>query len=252
MTPRVTFLHGALALGRAWDPLRALLPPHDGAAPDLPGHGRAPDWSPDQGDYHDLSTATARQAMGQGPCHLVGHSFGATVALRLALEQPGQVQSLTLVEPILFSLVAPDSPEARQTAALFAPVQAHVAAGRPEEAARHFLSHWGDGTPWEALPDRSRAALVDRMGVLVAADATILPDRMGLTLPGRIEGLVMPLTLVTGGAAPPIMPAIARALVASNPGFRWHQVAGAGHMLPLTHPADLAAILAPGLAPVPA
>lgn len=44
----------------------------------------------------------ARAALG-APVDVIGHSFGATVALRLALERPELVRSLVLVEPVLFA-----------------------------------------------------------------------------------------------------------------------------------------------------
>ena len=72
----------------------------DMLAMDLPGHGRSPDWDRAV-DFHDQATAMARAVLPEG-AHVVGHSFGATVALRLALEG-APVRSLTLVEPVLFA-----------------------------------------------------------------------------------------------------------------------------------------------------
>lgn len=66
---------------------------------DLRGHGRTE--VPTDGDHStgtqvaDLAALTADL----GPFHLVGHSFGALVALRFALANPHRVASLTLVEP---------------------------------------------------------------------------------------------------------------------------------------------------------
>jgi pimeloyl-ACP methyl ester carboxylesterase len=47
------------------------------------------------------------EARGIGRAHLVGHSFGANVALEVALAAPERVATLTLLEPLLGFAVAP-------------------------------------------------------------------------------------------------------------------------------------------------
>ena len=73
-------------------------------AVDLPGHGGS---AKDVGDG-SLSTlaATLEQALdglAVTEAHLVGHSLGAAVALRMALDRPGLAKSLTLIAPPGFS-----------------------------------------------------------------------------------------------------------------------------------------------------
>jgi pimeloyl-ACP methyl ester carboxylesterase len=75
---------------------------------DLPGHGRSADWD-GASDYHHLSTQIAASFLTE-PVDLIGHSFGATVALRLAVEQPQKLRSLILIEPVFFAVAAQDSP----------------------------------------------------------------------------------------------------------------------------------------------
>ncbi len=63
---------------------------------DLPGHGRSADWDGTT-NIQDVSTAMAvdlleDQAKGK-PVDVIGHSFGGTVALRLAVERPDLVRS---------------------------------------------------------------------------------------------------------------------------------------------------------------
>jgi pimeloyl-ACP methyl ester carboxylesterase len=61
------------------------------------GHGKAADWD-GVSDLHAAATAAAvrmAEALGQGqPIDVMGHSFGGTVALRVALTRPDLVRSL--------------------------------------------------------------------------------------------------------------------------------------------------------------
>jgi pimeloyl-ACP methyl ester carboxylesterase len=81
-------------------PLAAKLAPAHDVFFDLPGHGRSAPWAGT--DYHSDATAVAA-ALLHGPTHIIGHSFGATVALRLAVERPDLVSRVTLIEPVMFA-----------------------------------------------------------------------------------------------------------------------------------------------------
>ena len=76
-------------------------------APDCYGSGKSPDWcsdrqlaSQDEVDFIEPVLAAAGT-----PFALVGHSYGAAVALTGALAHPARVNALVLFEPALFSLV---------------------------------------------------------------------------------------------------------------------------------------------------
>ena len=84
------------------------------SAPDLPGHGQSPDW-PGTPDYHSYTTRAVAPLIDR-PMDLIGHSLGATVALRIAVAAPEAVRSLTLIEPALFA-AAPDPAAARPATA---------------------------------------------------------------------------------------------------------------------------------------
>ena len=64
--------------------------------PDRPGHGRSP--APNRPDDAEADGEWVAELMGDG-AHLVGHSFGACVALAAASLRPTAVKSLTLIEP---------------------------------------------------------------------------------------------------------------------------------------------------------
>lgn len=236
-------LHCSLAHGGAWGAVAERL----GDAltvtlPDLPGHGRSGDWTPACAPIHDLSTAIARALAEPGPVDLIGHSFGATVALRLALEAPALVRSLTLVEPVLFAA-------ARGTAvfdAFFsgnADFAARLAHGDAAGAAAWFHGLWGGDTAFDALPAPQRAYIAARIHLIAFANADLIEDRAGLLAPGRLESLACPVALIEGAASPPVIAAIQAALAARLPAPRRTVVAGAGHMLPITHPDAVAAAI---------
>ncbi|CAM5381488.1 alpha/beta hydrolase [Frigidibacter albus] len=53
----------------------------------------------------------------------------------------------------------------------------------------------------------------------------------------------MPVLLIRGDRSPASIPALMEVLAGRIPGARLEVVAGAGHMLPLTHPGEVAALI---------
>lgn len=226
-------LHCSLAHSGAWDGMaRRLSDRLHMTAPDLVGHGKGPDRDPDQ-DYHDQCANLVRGYLPDVPCHLIGHSFGATLALRLAIEHPDQVASLTLIEPVLFA-AAPDSPGSKTQLALDAALAAHLAAGEPEVAARAFLPVWGGRVAFDDLPPAQARYMTERIWVIVASHDALHGDRAHLV--PRLDRVTCPVLLLEGAQSPPVISDIQTALGKAWPGHRRAVVEGAGHMVPITHP----------------
>ncbi len=237
----VLALHCALAHSGAWAGLAQRLEGLSLTASDHPGHGRAADWDGVQ-DLHALATAQAtalaRQLAQGGRIDLFGHSFGGTVALRIALENPGLVRSLMLVEPVLFA-AARATPAYVEMSRSQVDLAAMIAQNR-EEAASRFHAEWGAGEALSDLPERQRRYIVDRIHLIPAANPALVLDNAQMLRPGGLEGLDLPVLLVQGANSPPIVNAIHEALAARLPRVTRMEIAGAAHMMPITHPDMLA------------
>lgn len=97
----VLLLHGLSQQGRFWTPVLRRLTSRPVAALDQRGHGRSD--VPVDSDFSIGACAedaiTALDAAGmQAPVVIVGHSWGASVALQAAVSHPDRVQAVVLVD----------------------------------------------------------------------------------------------------------------------------------------------------------
>jgi pimeloyl-ACP methyl ester carboxylesterase len=98
--PPIVFVHGAASDGRLWQPqMRDLADEFTVVAWDEPGAGRSPDL-PEQFGLPDYADALAQliESLALGPAHVVGLSWGGTVALELYRRHADRVATLVLAD----------------------------------------------------------------------------------------------------------------------------------------------------------
>jgi len=211
---------------------------------DRPGHGLSGAWE-QQGDgtaLHALTTEIAAALIDE-PVDVIGHSFGATVALRLAMEHPGKVRSLVLIEPVTVAAIAGSALYDEQVAAMKAMKAAYLA-GDPAGAARAFHESVNPELPWEKLSDNARARFTQQIGVVAAEVGVTIDDSPGLLAPGRLEAIAQKVLLIEGEISPPAIGATQTALAGRLADLRRVTIPGAGHMSPLTHAPQVGAEIA--------
>lgn len=234
-------IHCSLAHSGSWAGLaRELSGALTMTAFDMPGHGRSGAWD-DRGGIQRVTADIAADLL-QGPAHIIGHSFGATVALRLAVLRPELVRSLVLIEPVYFAAGLADRPEIGPAfQAQMAMFEAGMRQGDLRLAAQGFLQVWGTGVEWGSIPEPEQDALAGQMHLIAAAGPVLHQDAAGLLAPGVLDAVDMPVLLLEGSASPPIIGAINAGLAARLPRAERAVVAGAGHMVPITHAGQVAA-----------
>jgi pimeloyl-ACP methyl ester carboxylesterase len=208
---------------------------------DMPGHGRSAPWQ-GTGEIQAETARIAATFCEPGPCDLIGHSFGATVALRLAVMRPELVRSLVLIEPVFFAVAFADDPtaKARFDAEMGGYARA-VEAGDDVAAAEAFTTRWGDGTVWQDVPRAHRAAMADQMYLIAAGQPALYEDVGGMLEPGVLQSVTQPVLLMEGNQSPAVIPAINEGLAKRLSRVERAVIAGAGHMAPMTHAKQVSA-----------
>jgi pimeloyl-ACP methyl ester carboxylesterase len=185
--PRVVLVHGGVLGGReTWRAQRPLTERWTLLAPDRPGHGRS---APARQDFEAEAVLLADELLDE-PCHLVGLSYGAIVAMFAAVRRPGNVRSLTVVEPPA-SAVARGVPVVD---AYGAEVRAVIEATEltPREGLQRFFTIVG--VPYE-VPEDLPESLVNGMRQLQGARP---PDEAELPL-AQLRDAPFDTLVVSGG-----------------------------------------------------
>ena len=235
----VIALHCSLGSGRQWTKLaEALGPAYRVTAPDIAGYG-------DHRSAFDLPTTLAEEVAflesridrAAGPIHLVGHSYGGAIAFKMATASPlaGRVRSLTLIEPVLPTLLK-ESAADRRLHDLFAQLARSVSAdlwrGMSIEAIDRFMSYWHGSAAAEPMPAEVKLRMIERIDKLAHDFAAALSEDNVTT---AAAGIKVPTLLFSGGLSPYMTQRVVGRLASLIEGAEMHHLPSAGHMLPLTH-----------------
>lgn len=233
--PHVVLVHGAGLGAQVWRRLGVTLAGlgYRVDAPNLCGYGATP-VPADFGVADDVSILASLCDEGS---LVLGHSYGGAVALRLARTQ--RFARLVLYEPAAFDLLADGESEAQAELGRD-PRFWDPARGGDEAWMRAFVDFWTEPGGFDALPSKARAA---QLAVGPRAFANVRATHLDPTTLADYAAVATPTTLVWGAETRRDAKLIARRLAATLPQATTAEIAGAGHMGPLTHPREILAIL---------
>jgi pimeloyl-ACP methyl ester carboxylesterase len=193
------------------------------------------------GIEHAVSALCAVVESEPWPLVVVGHSYGGLLALELARRRPELVERLVLIEPLALQLLRREDPSegALHLQALTARVGELVRDGALFEAARLLLSYY-DESAWAKLPEDERNKLAHAMPDITRSlrEAAALP--VGFR---EYAAVRTPSVVIRGSKSPLSTRWIAAQLSRTLPQAMLFEVAGAGHMSPITHPDEIAFLL---------
>lgn len=236
--PPVILIHSSVSGNRQWRALvDTLKDRYRVLAVNLFGYGQTTPW-PEQASQSLYAQAQLVLALSEevsGPLHLVGHSFGASVALKSAMLLGPRVASLTLLEPNPFYLLRQEgrTQAYMESRLLRDHVKCFGALGDWQKVAERFADYWlGDGS-WDAMPDKRRAAFIESLPPNFHEWDAVMDEQ---TTINECKALT-PRTLVVSDIATrlPILE-IVDIFSRACPHWSFRTVAEGGHMAPLTRP----------------
>lgn len=241
----VMLLHSAGNTGAQWKALGdALGDDFRLLAPDLYDCGATSAWTQNREmSYDDVESLLSPLLKQNGPLHLVGHSFGGGVALRLAAAYPEYLRTLTLVEPGAYQLLQEAGREDLwlDFQRVMDDFRRAVAEGDTDTAWTLFFdaycSHVG---PWLALPETTREVIKEKTPVQLRVYGAQASNPTRLC---HIRQLACPTLLIHGQESHEPERVVCELIAANAPQGRIVEVPKAGHMVPLTHAHAVADLL---------
>ncbi len=243
--PTVVLVPGSCSTGAAWRPMMAVWGDRFRyVTTSLLGYGgtaeRRDRQSPSIGPEIDAIEAVIRHA--GGPVHLVGHSFGGSVAIATALRARVPIASLSVIEAPLVPLLRLCGEE--KLCADFGRMKEiyfdAFRRGEPDAVARMIDFYGGAGT-FASWPPKMRAYANETTHVNIAdwASSEAVPESAA-----QLSALDVP-TLVFWGSASPRAVQRANELLTENVhGSKGRLIEGAAHFMIATHAAEVAGAIA--------
>lgn len=242
---RVVLIPCSASSARQWKPLAEQLAGLHPVPLDLWGHGNQERWHGAGPLSLAEEAAAIHAACPDGvPFHLVGHSYGGGVALRFAMDHPERLHSLTLIEPSSFHILkgaaGGDAHLLDEIRAVADAVSHGVICGDYASGMRTFIDYWGGAGSWASLPD-DRKAQFAQLAVYVAHHFwSLIEENTPLAAYAAID---VPTLIVCGTRSPAPSRAITRLLAETLPRARHRTIRDAGHMSPITHAAEVNALV---------
>ncbi len=234
----VVLLHSLAMDASIWREFAGLLPAAATVlAPDLPGHGAAPQGDPSSVESMADGVADWMTSIGTGPVTLIGMSLGGSVAQALTIRHPDLVGRLGLVDTTAW--YGPGAPAA------WAERASQAREKGLDSLAGFQLDRWFTDEFRQRRPEQGEALLdifrrnrlEDYVASCTALGAMDLRDGLGK--------IAVPTAVVVGeldGATPP---SHARALADAISGAQLTVLPACKHLSAVERPADVIAALAP-------
>ena len=237
----VVFVHGAFSDLRAWEAQREVVANRYRYVAYTQRSFGTDSWPESGAQYSETIHAEDLVAfirqLKAGPVYVVGRSYGAIIAMRMALQHPELVRALFVQEPaIAITAVTDADSEAilkKERSGLASAVEA-AKKGNAAEATKLF-SDWTNNQPggFDALAAETRAMHLDNARTVVLHFTAPVPPKVTCSDLGRLK---MPLAISTGELTRPFFKILSETAHRCVPGSQLITIPGARHAATTQNP----------------
>ncbi|MEW6991338.1 alpha/beta fold hydrolase [Colwelliaceae bacterium 6441] len=238
--PAIVFLHSSLSSSKQWRKL-ALQLSHDFTCIniDLLGYGDAEQVA--EASTYSFETEISRinnvlkQLKVNDKYHLVGHSCGGAIALKMAVENPSKLESLSLYEPVAFHLYENSADEKdRDFLQQIKHFAEKIALLDNNLATQAFVDFWNQEGYFKALPKTLQQIMSNDIGKVHLDFKGILHECYSLD---DLKNINCPTMVLYGKYSPEISQRLSKKII-ENLTHVYQLEVSSGHMAPISH-ADL-------------
>jgi pimeloyl-ACP methyl ester carboxylesterase len=236
----IVFVPGSFSTGSSWRNISTPLSErYRTITTSLSGYGKTQERRKPGGTHMDDEMDVLETVLNKAdaPVHLVAHSFGAWVALALAIRRAPKLLSMTLLEPTAFNLL-----DSGGESALNQEVNAMTHRYFDEwdngnqQAVRHVIDFYGEAGTFDAYPSVVQEKLISQTPTNILDWKTGYADPMQLA---DIAAVKVPTLVVCGGASHRAMQRCNQLLVDHLPRAKIMTLEGANHFMIGTRAPDL-------------
>ena len=240
----IVFVPGSFSTGSSWRNISTPLSErYRTITTSLSGYGKTQERRKPGGahieDEMDVLEAVLKKV--DAPVHLVAHSFGAWVALALAIRRIPKLLSMTLLEPTAFNLLdlSGESALNQEVHTMTNRYMAEWESGN-QQAVRHVIDFYGEAGTFDVYPLAVQEKLISQ------TPTNILDWKSGSTASIKLADFTavkVPTLVVCGGSSHAAMQRCNQLLVDHLPQAQIMTLAGANHFMIGTHASDLTHVI---------
>ncbi len=235
--PIIVLLHSSMSSKDQWKHLTHLLnPKFKIIAIDLAGYGdnelpANPQTFSTDDEVNIVENILKKETRHHEMIHLVGHSYGGAIALKLTIKILKKVKTLTLFEPVAFHLLGLNTIARNEISTIVQKLTKAVGKKDPEYATKVFIDYWSGKGTFENLALKTQNAFVRYIDKVLLDFAALFKELLTLKDYSKIT---VPVCMIKGELSPLASLQVFSTLEQYIPNRSIHCVPG-GHMSPITH-----------------
>ena len=163
--------------------------------------------------------------------HLIGHSYGGAIALKLTIKILIRIKTLTVFEPVAFHLLPLDTIARNEIATIVQKLTCAMEKKDTISATKVFIDYWSGKGTFEKLASKNQITFIQYVDKVLLDFAALFKELLTLKDYSKIN---IPVCMIKGAKSPLASLQIVTILEQYLPDLSIHCVPG-GHMSPLTH-----------------